>query len=71
MAVVSSSYELDNHTQVDGRRYVTETHTLNVGQPVVIMYLAAVGADYQAIMDARVDQINAQLAEQEADEVIG
>ena len=71
MPVSTSTYVLDNHTQSDGRRYVTETHVLTAGDPVVIMYLAAVGADYDAIMSARADQIDVQLAEQEADEVIG
>jgi len=71
MPVTNSSYVLDGHTQVDGRIYVTETHTLSVGNPMVIMYLSAVGADYNAIMNARVAGINEQLAEEEADKEIG
>ena len=71
MPVTNSSYVLDGHTQADGRIYVTETHTLSVGNPMVIMYLAAVGADYNAIMNARVAGINEQLAEEEADKEIG
>lgn len=71
MPVVSSSYTLDPHTQVDGRRYVTETHTLNAGGPVVVTYLAAVGEDYAAVMTARVAQINDMLAAQEAEEILG
>ena len=70
MPVASSSYVLDGHTQADGRRYVRETHTLTVGDPVIVDYLAAVGADYAAIMAARVAQINESLAEAEANEVI-
>lgn len=71
MPVVSSSYALDPHTQVDGRRYVTETHTLNAAGPVVITYLAAVGENYDAVMTARVAQINDMLAAQEAEEILG
>jgi hypothetical protein len=67
MPVISSSHVV-GHAQSDGRRYVTETHTLNVGAPVLIEYLAAVGADYVSIRDARVEQINTRLAEAEADE---
>lgn len=71
MPVASSSYVADAHTQVDGRRYVTETHVLTAGEPVVVQYLAPVGSDYAAIMAARVPQINAQLAESEAQQIIG
>jgi hypothetical protein len=70
MPVASNSYVADAHTQADGRRYVTETHVLTAGAPVVVSYLAAVGADYAAIMAARVDQINESLAEQEAQQII-
>lgn len=71
MPIVASSYALDPHTQVDGRRYVTETHQLNVDGPVVITYLAAAGEDYAAVMTARVAQIDDMLAAQEAEEVLG
>ncbi len=70
MPVASSSYVIDAHTQVDGRQYVRETHTLTAGDPFVANYLAAVGADYAAIMAARVAKINESLAETEANEVI-
>ena len=70
MPVVSSSYALDGHAQSDGRRYVRETHVLNAGDPVIVDYLAAVGADYAAIMAARVTQINESLADAEANGVI-
>lgn len=65
MPVTNSTYSADAHTQADGRRYVTETHTLNVGGPEVRTYLAAVGADYQSIMNARVPRINEALASAE------
>lgn len=66
MPVVSTSYAVDAHTQADGRRYVTETYVLSVGDPVRRTYLAPAGADYQAIMLARVLLLNAALAEREA-----
>lgn len=71
MPVVSSSYALEPHTQVDGRRYVTEKHVLSAGEPVVITYLAAVGADYQSIMTQRVQQIDEMLAAEEAERLLG
>lgn len=71
MPVQSSSYVADAHAQIDGRRYVTETHTLTAGEPVIVQYLAAVGADYAGIMAARVPSINASLAEAEAEQIIG
>jgi hypothetical protein len=69
MSIVSSSYVV-GHAQADGRRYVTETHTPNVGEPVVVRYKAAVGADYDAIMAARVAKLNAMLANAEAEAVM-
>jgi hypothetical protein len=37
--ITGSSYAL-SHLQIDGRRYVQETHTLDVGGPIKIEYLA-------------------------------
>lgn len=71
MPIVSSSFALDVHTQVDGRRYVTETHTLNEGGPIVISYLAEAGTDYQAVLDARVPVLDAVLADEEAAGLMG
>ena len=69
MPVTSSSYTVGN-AQKDGRSYVTETHTLQVGAPVIVEYLAAVGTDYTAVMNGRVPIINAQLVLQEQNNVI-
>lgn len=71
MPVVASAYALEAHAQVDGRVWVTETHTLSAGAPVLHTYLADPQANHQAIMEARVAAIDAQLAEAEADAVIG
>ena len=65
MPIVSSTHTV-GHPQVDGRRYVTESHTDDAGVVHSVEYLAAVNADYVAIRDARAVQINEQLAEAEA-----
>jgi hypothetical protein len=64
MPVASSSHTV-GHAQKDGRRYVRESHVLNVGSPVVVEYLAPEGTDYVAVRTARVAAINEQLAEAE------
>lgn len=65
MPVASSSFALDGHAQADGRRYVVETHSLTVGAAIKLTYLAAAGADYTNVMNARVAGINEGLAENE------
>lgn len=70
MSIVSSTYTVDSHAQSDGRKYVMEAHTDSTGVVHRVQYLAPVGADYQAIADARATAIAAQLAEQEAGEVL-
>ena len=58
------------HPQIDGRRYVKETHTDDVGVVHEVEYLAAIGTDYQAVMDARAVVLAVQLQEAEADALI-
>ncbi len=70
MAIVSSSYILDAPTEKDGRRYVTETHTDSIGVVHTVTYLAAVGVDHTATMNARAITIAEQLADQEFQELI-
>ena len=70
MSIVSSTYQADSNSQPDGRRYVRELHTDSVGVVHVVEYLAASGADYQAIANARVTAIETTLAEQEAEAII-
>lgn len=65
MPIISSAHTV-GHPQVDGRRYVTESHTDDAGGVHPVEYLAAVNADYVALRDARAVQINEQLAEAEA-----
>ena len=64
MTIVST--HIVGHAQVDGRHYVTETHTDSVAGPIVVEYLAAVGTDYVAVRTARALAIADQLAEAEA-----
>ncbi len=65
MSIVSSTH-VEGPTQVDGRHYVTETHTDHTGAVYLMEYLAPVGADYVAIRTARAASLEAQLAEDEA-----
>lgn len=70
MPIVSSTHVV-GHAQVDGRRYVTETHTDELGASIVVEYLAPLGADYVAIRTARAAAKDEALAEAEANALIG
>ena len=70
MPIVSSTHSV-GHQQADGRRYVTEQHTDDIGAVIVVEYLAADGADYVTARDARASAMNTALAEREATELIG
>lgn len=69
MSIVSSTHT-EGPAQVDGRHYVTETHTDHLGGVIEFEYLAAVGADYVAIRTARAASLEAQLAEAEAEALL-
>lgn len=69
MSIVSSVHA-EGPVQVDGRHYVTETHTDHLGEAYTLEYLAPVGADYVAIRTARAASLEAQLAEAEADALL-
>lgn len=69
MSIVSSTH-VEGPPQVDGRHYVTETHTDHLGEVYTLEYLAPVGADYVAIRTARAVSLEAQLAEAEADALL-
>lgn len=60
--IVSASYELENHTQVDGRRYVYETFIDNEGAVYYRSYLAEPNADYDAILIEHTAELDQQLA---------
>ena len=70
MSIVSSTYTVDAHEQADGRKYVVETHADSTGAVHSMIYLAAVGADYQAIASARAATISAALADAEVEAVV-
>jgi hypothetical protein len=64
VSIVSSTFAV-GPAQRDGRAYVTETHTDNIGIAHVVNYLAAVGTDYAAVMSARAPLIAVQIADAE------
>lgn len=66
MSIVSSNFTV-GVAQRDGRKYVTEVHTDNVGIPHIVEYLAMANADFTAIMNARAIIIAAQLINDEID----
>lgn len=70
MTITSSTYTV-GHAQIDGREYVQEEHTDNMGVVHTAEYLAAVGTDYAAVAAARASQIAQQLAEAEAQALLG
>lgn len=65
MPITSSTFTVDSQAQKDGRKYVYERHVVNTGEVLTPSYLAAAGADYTAIMNARVARLNEQLADSE------
>lgn len=69
MAIVSSVFVV-GQPQVDGRCYVREVHVDNAGLEHSFEYLAAVNADYNAIMLARVPLIDEQLKAAEVEACI-
>lgn len=73
MAIVSSSYVAEAHTQADGRRYVRETHTDSAGEVHVVEYLAPAAwgdAEYAATMNARAAAMAGALAEAEFERIL-
>lgn len=70
MSIVSSTYVL-GHAQANGKRYVTETHTTNLGEVFTSEYgPVADGTDYQAIANARAVELAELLADQECEALI-
>ena len=68
MSITSSTYTI-GHQQVDGRRYVTETHTDDVEGVITREYLAPAGwgaTEYESVMAAEASAIATRLAEAEA-----
>lgn len=61
--IVSSSLQIDPIKQVDGRFWVTETHSLDDGTSQVFQYLASPDVDTQAVMTSRASAINEAIVE--------
>jgi hypothetical protein len=71
MPIVSSTHTIDAHQQASGARYVVERHTDNTGKVYQIgPWLAPAGFDVAGTVAARAVQIDEQLAEAEAEQVI-
>ena len=66
---------VEDSVQADGRRYVRERHTDNLGRVQFVVYLAEAGANASATMTARVLDLDAALVAAElaanANEVLG
>ena len=57
--IISSSFLLD-HEQIDGRRWVIETHLTDKNEIKINTYLASPKTDYEAAMKAHAELIDAQ-----------
>ena len=72
MPIVSSEYITDAHQQVGGGYWTIERHTDNTGRVHQLgPYLWDGVADRDALLTARAAQIDAQLAQAEADALMG
>jgi hypothetical protein len=65
--IVTSTYTQDAHAQADGSRYTTERHTAQDGAAYTFgPYLLPAGVSPEAMMQARAERLNAQIAERDA-----
>ena len=69
MSIVSSTYVV-GHAQADGRTYVEEFHTTDLGEVIRVEYGPVGVIDYQATANARAVQIAEQLAQQEFEGIL-
>ena len=67
---IQSSTLAASVAQADGRLWITETHTDSVAGPLLFAYLAANTTNATAVMNARVAQINEQLAQAEFEAIV-
>ena len=70
MSIVSSSVVFDP-AGPDGRKWATETHTDHLSVPHVAAYLWDANIDANAVLAARAVQIASDLAEAEAQALLG
>ena len=64
MPIVASEI-IEDSAQADGRRYIRERHTDDLGVSHDVTYLAELGTDEEAVMASRVAQIEEQLRQAE------
>lgn len=68
--IVTSTYQVDSHTQADGRSYVTEIHTDSQGKEYRFGYLATPDTEYATRLAQSAANLETQLAEQEFNEIV-
>lgn len=61
MLTIVSSVIVDDSRQADGRRWIRERHTPNIGETIDVVYMADAGWDVNAIMVARVASIESEM----------
>lgn len=67
MPIVTSTFSIDDHCQANGTRYVREQHIASFGQVVEVVYRTNDVESCEAVMLARVPQINQQLHDSETE----
>lgn len=72
MAIVSSSYSTDSHSQFGGGKWTVETHTDSLGNSYMVgPYLWDGVANRDTLLSAHANQISDELAAGEAEQVVG
>lgn len=61
MQIIASKVVADKLAQVDGRRWVYETHILDTGEVKEYVYLAEIELDYNSVMAERAAAITLEL----------
>jgi hypothetical protein len=69
MSIVNSSYTV-GHEQADGTRLIVETHIDSEGEVHKRRYFAEPGMDYDAILAARIVELNEWLAAREIEALL-
>lgn len=65
LAAIVSSVIIEDAAQKDGRRWITERHTDQLGKTYDVVYIAIEGANVNTALAARATQINQQLIDRE------
>lgn len=67
MTIVSSTFTIDEHTQIDGRRWCLELHTTDTGEEITFHYLISDGEDPTSRVSASAVELAERLLEREVD----